>query len=287
MEIYCEKVYDLINPVYENKKKVNDLNVRVQPRGIFVENLTNKTVENYSDISHIIELGDKFRTVGFTNMNSKSSRSHSIFTIKLYQTQTDSLIVSKATLVDLGGSEGANSTQAKGKTLQEGSSINKSLTALGKCIYALASTKNKPGHIPYRDSVLTRILEENLGGNSIAAVIATISPANLHYNESLSTLRFANNAKQILCNSVINESENVNLTKQINDLKEENFQLRELDKKSASISPVDQETFNNIENEVYNTSPTDGIRRKESHAINIISSDDIDVEFKFNPLEWE
>jgi len=148
--------------------------------------------------------------------------------------------VSKISLVDLAGSERANSTGAQGARLKEGANINKSLTTLGKVISALAevsSGRKAPGgkgkkteFIPYRDSVLTWLLKENLGGNSKTAMLAAISPADINYDETLSTLRYADRAKQIMCKAVVNEDSNGKL---IRELKEEIFYLREILKREG------------------------------------------------------
>ncbi|XP_011505550.1 PREDICTED: kinesin-like protein unc-104 isoform X1 [Ceratosolen solmsi marchali] len=171
-------------------------------------------------------------------MNETSSRSHAVFTIFFTQQRQDNstgLItekVSKISLVDLAGSERADSTGAKGTRLKEGANINKSLTTLGKVISALAEIaaskdkkKKKADFIPYRDSVLTWLLRENLGGNSKTAMIAAVSPADINYDETLSTLRYADRAKQIVCKAVVNEDANAKI---IRELKEEIQKLREL-----------------------------------------------------------
>nr|DBA29749.1 TPA: hypothetical protein GDO54_005809 [Pyxicephalus adspersus] len=173
-------------------------------------------------------------TVAATNMNETSSRSHAVFTIVFTQKRHDEMTnldtekVSKISLVDLAGSERADSSGAKGTRLKEGANINKSLTTLGKVISALAemqSKKKKSDLIPYRDSALTWLLKENLGGNSRTAMIAALSPADINYEETLSTLRYADRAKQIKCNAVINEDPNARL---IRELKEEVARLRQL-----------------------------------------------------------
>jgi kinesin family member 1 len=218
MEIYCERVRDLLNP-----KNKGNLRVREHPAlGPYVEDLSKLAVTSYQDIHDIIDEGNKARTVAATNMNETSSRSHAVFTIFFTQTKQDQMTdlvaekVSKISLVDLAGSERADSTGAKGTRLKEGANINKSLTTLGKVISALAevvslraiklrkkNSKNfdlqsaakgnkkskKTEFIPYRDSVLTWLLRENLGGNSKTAMIAAISPADINYDETLSTLR--------------------------------------------------------------------------------------------------
>uniref|UniRef100_A0AAR5QE16 Kinesin-like protein unc-104 n=1 Tax=Dendroctonus ponderosae TaxID=77166 RepID=A0AAR5QE16_DENPD len=234
MEIYCERVRDLLNP-----KNKGNLKVREHPLlGPYVEDLSKLAVTSYEDIHDLIDEGNKARTVAATNMNETSSRSHAVFTIFFTQQRLDETTqlttekVSKISLVDLAGSERADSTGAKGTRLKEGANINKSLTTLGKVISALAeisaskSKKSKKADfIPYRDSVLTWLLRENLGGNSKTAMIAAISPADINYDETLSTLRYADRAKQIVCKAVVNEDANAKL---IRELKEEIQKLREL-----------------------------------------------------------
>ncbi|XP_014468847.1 PREDICTED: kinesin-like protein unc-104 isoform X14 [Dinoponera quadriceps] len=232
MEIYCERVRDLLNP-----KNRGNLRVREHPLlGPYVEDLSKLAVMSYEDIHDLIDEGNKARTVAATNMNETSSRSHAVFTIFFTQQQQDCATglvtekVSKISLVDLAGSERADSTGAKGTRLKEGANINKSLTTLGKVISALAEIaatkkKKKADFIPYRDSVLTWLLRENLGGNSKTAMIAAVSPADINYDETLSTLRYADRAKQIVCKAVVNEDANARL---IRELKEEIQKLREL-----------------------------------------------------------
>ncbi|XP_028050185.2 kinesin-like protein unc-104 isoform X10 [Monomorium pharaonis] len=231
MEIYCERVRDLLNP-----KNRGNLRVREHPLyGPYVEDLSKLAVLSYEDIHDLIDEGNKARTVAATNMNETSSRSHAVFTIFFTQQQQDNTTglmsekVSKISLVDLAGSERADSTGAKGTRLKEGANINKSLTTLGKVISALAEIatkkKKKADFIPYRDSVLTWLLRENLGGNSKTAMIAAVSPADINYDETLSTLRYADRAKQIVCKAVVNEDANARL---IRELKEEIQKLREL-----------------------------------------------------------
>ncbi|XP_049910481.1 kinesin-like protein KIF1A isoform X8 [Epinephelus moara] len=237
MEIYCERVRDLLNP-----KNKGNLRVREHPlMGPYVEDLSKLAVTSYNDIQDLMDSGNKARTVAATNMNETSSRSHAVFNIiftqKRHDAETDNTLekVSKISLVDLAGSERADSTGAKGTRLKEGANINKSLTTLGKVISALAevdsmSNKNKKkkkveSFIPYRDSVLTWLLRENLGGNSRTAMVAALSPADINYDETLSTLRYADRAKQIRCNAVINEDPNNRL---VRELKEEVSRLKDL-----------------------------------------------------------
>ncbi|XP_052573409.1 kinesin-like protein KIF1B isoform X13 [Peromyscus californicus insignis] len=230
MEIYCERVRDLLNP-----KNKGNLRVREHPLlGPYVEDLSKLAVTSYTDIADLMDAGNKARTVAATNMNETSSRSHAVFTIvftqKKHDTETNLSTekVSKISLVDLAGSERADSTGAKGTRLKEGANINKSLTTLGKVISALAEVskkKKKTDFIPYRDSVLTWLLRENLGGNSRTAMVAALSPADINYDETLSTLRYADRAKQIKCNAVINEDPNAKL---VRELKEEVTRLKDL-----------------------------------------------------------
>ncbi|XP_016527622.1 kinesin-like protein KIF1B isoform X20 [Poecilia formosa] len=236
MEIYCERVRDLLNP-----KNKGNLRVREHPLlGPYVEDLSKLAVTSYTDIADLMDAGNKARTVAATNMNETSSRSHAVFTIVFTQKKHDSETdlttekVSKISLVDLAGSERADSTGAKGTRLKEGANINKSLTTLGKVISALAEVDNctskskkkkKTDFIPYRDSVLTWLLRENLGGNSRTAMVAALSPADINYDETLSTLRYADRAKNIKCNAVINEDPN---NKLVRELKDEVARLKEL-----------------------------------------------------------
>lgn len=230
MEIYCERVRDLLNP-----KNKGNLRVREHPLlGPYVEDLSKLAVTSYTDIADLMDAGNKARTVAATNMNETSSRSHAVFTIVFTQKKQDPETnlstekVSKISLVDLAGSERADSTGAKGTRLKEGANINKSLTTLGKVISALAEVskkKKKTDFIPYRDSVLTWLLRENLGGNSRTAMVAALSPADINYDETLSTLRYADRAKQIKCNAVINEDPNAKL---VRELKEEVTRLKDL-----------------------------------------------------------
>ncbi|XP_051928933.1 kinesin-like protein KIF1A isoform X1 [Hippocampus zosterae] len=237
MEIYCERVRDLLNP-----KNKGNLRVREHPlMGPYVEDLSKLAVTSYNDIQDLMDSGNKARTVAATNMNETSSRSHAVFNIiftqKRHDVDTDNTSekVSKISLVDLAGSERADSTGAKGTRLKEGANINKSLTTLGKVISALAEVDSGPNKnkkkkkvesfIPYRDSVLTWLLRENLGGNSRTAMVAALSPADINYDETLSTLRYADRAKQIRCNAVINEDPNNRL---VRELKEEVSRLKDL-----------------------------------------------------------
>ncbi|CAO3589107.1 unnamed protein product [Absidia cylindrospora] len=227
IEIYNEKVRDLLNP-----KNKGNLKVREHPStGPYVEDLSRLVVRSFDDINHLMDEGNKARTVAATNMNETSSRSHAVFTVFLTQKRLDDLTkletekVARISLVDLAGSERANSTGATGARLKEGANINRSLTTLGKVIAGLAeqsnsdsrkgNKKSKDNFIPYRDSVLTWLLKDSLGGNSKTAMIAAISPAD--YDETLSTLRYADQAKKIKNKAVVNEDPNAKMIRELKD----------------------------------------------------------------------
>ncbi|KAM4601055.1 kinesin-like protein KIF13A isoform 4-T4 [Polymixia lowei] len=229
MEIYNEKVRDLLDP----KGSRQSLKVREHKvLGPYVDGLSQLAVTNFEDIEVLMSEGNKSRTVAATNMNEESSRSHAVFSIIVTQTLYDLQSgnsgekVSKMSLVDLAGSERVSKTGAAGERLKEGSNINKSLTTLGCVISALADQsagKGKTKFVPYRDSVLTWLLKDNLGGNSKTAMIATVSPAADNYEETLSTLRYADRAKRIVNHAVVNEDPNARI---IRELREEVEKLR-------------------------------------------------------------
>ncbi|XP_048265219.1 kinesin-like protein KIF13A isoform X4 [Bombus affinis] len=233
MEIYNEKVHDLLDPKPNKQSlKVREHNVL----GPYVDGLSQLAVTSFQDIDNLMAEGNKSRTVAATNMNSESSRSHAVFSVILTQTLTDSKSgvsgekVSRMSLVDLAGSERAVKTGAVGDRLKEGSNINKSLTTLGLVISKLAdqnsgNNKNKDKFVPYRDSVLTWLLKDNLGGNSKTVMVATISPAADNYEETLSTLRYADRAKRIVNHAVVNEDPNARI---IRELRQEVEALKEM-----------------------------------------------------------
>jgi kinesin family protein 1 len=230
LEIYNEKVRDLLNP-----KSSGNMKVREHPvLGPYVQDLMKVQVHSNEEIELLMTQGNAIRTVAATKMNDESSRSHAVFSIIFTQTETiktgstelSSDKVSKISLVDLAGSERAESTGATGARLKEGANINKSLTTLGKVISALAklsiaegagkkSTKASDNFVPYRDSALTWLLRENLGGNSRTAMVAALSPADINYDETLSTLRYADRAKQIVCKAIVNEDPNAKMIREL------------------------------------------------------------------------
>ncbi|OAX82074.1 hypothetical protein ACJ72_03574 [Emergomyces africanus] len=211
-EVYNEHVRDLLVPRTDTPYY---LKIRESPTdGPYVKDLTDVPVRSFSEIMRLMRKGDASRTTASTKMNDTSSRSHAVFTIMLKQIHHD-LSTDETTertarirLVDLAGSERAKATEATGQRLREGSNINKSLTTLGRVIAALAD--NKPGRlrknkevVPYRDSILTWLLKDSLGGNSKTAMIACIAPSD--YEETLSTLRYADQAKHIRTRAIVNQ----------------------------------------------------------------------------------
>ncbi|KAK8002543.1 hypothetical protein PG989_002262 [Apiospora arundinis] len=213
-EVYNEHVRDLLVPVHPNQPPYY-LKIRESPtEGPYVKDLTDVPVRNIAEILRYMRKGDASRTTASTKMNDTSSRSHAVFTIMLKQIhhdmETDETTErsSRIRLVDLAGSERAKSTQATGARLREGSNINKSLTTLGRVIAALADSPKQRGKrnkdvVPYRDSILTWLLKDSLGGNSKTAMIACIAPSD--YDETLSTLRYADQAKRIRTRAIVNQ----------------------------------------------------------------------------------
>ncbi|KAK1994478.1 kinesin motor domain-containing protein [Colletotrichum falcatum] len=215
-EVYNEHVRDLLVPVVPHQPPYY-LKIRESPtEGPYVKDLTEVPVRNLNEILRYMTMGDRSRTVASTRMNDTSSRSHAVFTIMLKQIhhdmETDETTErsSRIRLVDLAGSERAKATEATGQRLREGSNINKSLTTLGRVIGALAdakpgSRKRNKDIVPYRDSILTWLLKDSLGGNSKTAMIACIAPSD--YEETLSTLRYADQAKRIRTRAIVNQDQ--------------------------------------------------------------------------------
>ncbi|KAL2771090.1 kinesin-like protein KIF14 isoform 2 [Daubentonia madagascariensis] len=243
-EVYNEKIHDLLVCKGENGQRKQPLRVREHPvSGPYVEALSMNVVSSYSDIQSWLELGNKQRATAATGMNDKSSRSHSVFTLVMTQTKTefvegeehDHRITSRINLIDLAGSERCSTAHTSGDRLKEGVSINKSLLTLGKVISALSEQANqKRVFIPYRESVLTWLLKESLGGNSKTAMIATISPAASNIEETLSTLRYASQARLIVNIAKVNEDMNAKL---IRELKAEIEKLKAAQRNSRNIDP--------------------------------------------------
>ncbi|KFZ51420.1 Kinesin-like KIF14, partial [Antrostomus carolinensis] len=244
-EVYNEKIHDLLVFKAESGQKKQQLRVREHPvLGPYVEGLTVNVVRSYSDIQSWLELGNKQRATAATVMNDKSSRSHSVFTLIMTQTKVefvdedkcDRRLTSHINLIDLAGSECCSTAQTTGERLKEGVSINKSLFTLGKVISALSkqSRNGKKTFIPYRESVLTWLLKESLGGNSQTTMIATVSPAASSTEETLSTLRYAKQACSIINIAKVNEDVNAKL---IRELKAEIEKLKAAQKSSLNTDP--------------------------------------------------
>jgi kinesin family protein 5 len=203
-EIYLEKIRDLLSPDKNNLKISEDKN-----RGIYIVDLTEEYVINSQEVYNLMKTGHSNREVGYTHMNEGSSRSHAIFSLTVTQTNTRDLSSKsgKLYLVDLAGSEKVGKTGAEGKRLDEAKNINKSLSTLGLVIFSL--TDGKSTHVPYRDSKLTRVLQDSLGGNSKTSLIITCSPASYNEPETLSTLRFGIRAKAIKNKPKVNKEYSV------------------------------------------------------------------------------
>ena len=205
-EIYNEFIFDLLDAADRKRKSATSksgLEIKEHPvLGVYVKGLQEHVVDSAEKLQKTIDQGIRSRTVASTQMNADSSRSHSVFVITVRQKDVEDEtknIFAKVNLVDLAGSERVKSTGNSGATLKEGANINKSLSELGNVMNALvAQAKGKKGvFVPYRNSKLTRVLQESLGGNSITAMLAALSPASSYYEETMSTLKYANRAKAI------------------------------------------------------------------------------------------
>ena len=244
IEIYNEKVYDLLSPISGVASRV-----RQHPtEGAFVEDLTRDIVVAYTDVQRVLDEGKKRRRTAMTLMNAESSRSHAVFIIYLWQklkmengfgSFSDIERTSKVSLVDLAGSERAATTGAVGERMKEAASINKSLSVLGDVIKALSERAPKAGlaiggggvdvantlaisgekdFVPYRNSILTWLLKDSLGGNSRTTMLATVSPIDRSYVESLSTLKYVERAKLIVNNAAVNAHDNSMESKEVKQM---------------------------------------------------------------------
>ncbi|XP_035732966.1 kinesin-like protein KIF3A [Vespa mandarinia] len=239
LEIYNEEVRDLLG-----KDQTSRLEVKERPDiGVFVKDLSGYVVNNADDLDRIMSLGNKNRVVGATAMNVSSSRSHAIFTITVESSQLGEdgeqhVKMGKLHLVDLAGSERQSKTKASGVRLREATKINLSLSTLGNVISALVDGQSS--HVPYRNSKLTRLLQDSLGGNSKTLMCANVSPADINYDETISTLRYANRAKNIKNRARINEDPKDALLRQF---QVEIEQLRkQLEENGTEISETESET---------------------------------------------
>ncbi|CAK9262890.1 unnamed protein product [Sphagnum jensenii] len=246
LEIYNEQITDLLEPSSTNLQMREDAR-----KGVYVENLSEVEVHNVQDVIQLLIQGAANRKVAATNMNRESSRSHSVFTCIIESKwECDSMTnirFGRLNLVDLAGSERQKSSGAEGERLKEAANINKSLSTLGLVIMILVDVANgKPRHVPYRDSKLTFLLQDSLGGNSKTTMIATVSPSSCNALETLSTLKFAQRAKLIHNTAVVNEDASGDvkaLRAQIQQMKDELDRLR---RQSISRIPLTQENFESI-----------------------------------------
>jgi kinesin family protein 3/17 len=249
-EIYNEEILDLLSPSAADKQ----LELHESDTGaVFVKDLTDVVVKSVAEIDGVLQKGKKNRSVGATLMNAESSRSHSIFSIVVEccsskDDQKDRIRVGKLNLVDLAGSERQSKTGATGDRLKEATKINLSLSALGNVISALVDGKSN--HVPYRDSKLTRILQDSLGGNTKTVMCANAGPADYNYDESLSTLRYANRAKNIKNRPVINQDPKDAMLREYQDeitrLKERLSQMpsaSNITPPTSAVSDADRETI--------------------------------------------
>jgi kinesin family protein 3/17 len=240
-EIYNEEIRDLLVATATNKSQTS-LELRESNGGVYVQGLTTKVVKSVDEINSVLQDGKKNRSVGSTLMNSQSSRSHSIFSIVVECSSTDdygneNIRAGKLNLVDLAGSERQSKTGATGERLKEATKINLSLSALGNVISALSDGKQH--HVPYRDSKLTRILQDSLGGNTKTVMLANAGPADSNVDESLSTLRYANRAKNIKNKPLINQDPKDAL---LRGYQEEIAQLRKQLAQMSSSSNVETQS---------------------------------------------
>lgn len=232
LELYNEELHDLldIGPIdRQTGKPLKDLIIKEKNGTIFVQGLKEETVSSKEECLGLLNKGIASRTTSATLMNEGSSRSHAIFTISIEQKivreievpesaaaddkggmpgQQEEQITAKFHFVDLAGSERIKRTGATGQLLKEGISINKGLLCLGNVISALTDESKKDKHIPYRDSKLTRILQDSLGGNSRTTMIACVSPAESNYEESLNAIKYASRARNIKNKAVVNRDAN-------------------------------------------------------------------------------
>ncbi|XP_018599446.2 kinesin-like protein KIF3C [Scleropages formosus] len=204
LEIYQEEIRDLLCKDHTKK-----LELKENPdSGVYIKDLSSFVTKNVKEIEHVMNVGNQTRSIGFTNMNEHSSRSHAIFVITVECSETgldgeNHIRVGKLNLVDLAGSERQSKTGVQGERLKEATKINLSLSALGNVISALVDGKST--HVPYRDSKLTRLLQDSLGGNAKTIMVATLGPSSSNYDETLTTLRYANRAKNIKNKPRVNE----------------------------------------------------------------------------------
>ncbi|XP_017906223.1 PREDICTED: kinesin-like protein KIF3A isoform X2 [Capra hircus] len=280
LEIYNEEVRDLLG-----KDQTQRLEVKERPDvGVYIKDLSAYVVNNADDMDRIMTLGHKNRSVGATNMNEHSSRSHAIFTITIECSEKGvdgnmHVRMGKLHLVDLAGSERQAKTGATGQRLKEATKINLSLSTLGNVISALVDGKST--HVPYRNSKLTRLLQDSLGGNSKTMMCANIGPADYNYDETISTLRYANRAKNIKNKARINEDPKDALLRQFQkEIEELKKKLEEGEEISGSdISGSEEEDDEECE------VGEDGEKRKKRRSSSSSSSSDSTCSVIEKPLD--
>ncbi|CAD8202494.1 unnamed protein product [Paramecium octaurelia] len=259
IEIYNEEIHDLLSKDAKQKYELKE-----GQQGVFIKDLNIAVVRTTQEMDKYMQLGTQNRSVGATAMNKESSRSHCIFTVYIECSITDSkgnerITAGKLNLVDLAGSERQSKTQATGDRLKEATKINLSLSALGNVISALVDGKTQ--HIPYRDSKLTRLLQDSLGGNTKTIMITAISPSDFNYDETLSSLRYASRAKMIKNQPKVNEDPKDALLK---EQAEEIKKLKELLSRQAAGQPISLEAFQSF-NRPDNNNHAEIVRLKEEN----------------------
>ncbi|XP_077114689.1 kinesin-like protein KIF11 isoform X2 [Ranitomeya variabilis] len=207
LEIYNEELFDLLSPAPDVGERLQMFDDPRNKRGVIIKGLEEVTVHNKDEVYHILERGAAKRTTASTLMNAYSSRSHSVFSVTIHMKETtvdgEELVkIGKLNLVDLAGSENIGRSGAVDKRAREAGNINQSLLTLGRVITALVE---RAPHIPYRESKLTRILQDSLGGRTKTSIIATVSPASINLEETVSTLEYANRAKNIMNKPEVNQ----------------------------------------------------------------------------------
>lgn len=284
LEIYQEEVRDLL--CKDNNKRL-ELKENSEV-GVYVKDLSSVVTKNAKEVEHVMNIGNQSRSVGFTNMNERSSRSHAIFGITVECSQEgpdgeDHIRVGKLNMVDLAGSERQSKTGAKGKRLKEATKINLSLSALGNVISALVDGKST--HIPYRDSKLTRLLQDSLGGNAKTVMIATVGPSHKHFDETLATLRYASRAKNIKNKPRVNEDpkdallrqfqeEIARLKAQLEERGMERRRRRNSKRLSRSLTSAEEETLRERDAEVWKA-PEEGREAGDAPTVLRVSREKI------------
>ncbi|XP_067605650.1 kinesin-like protein KIF18A isoform X2 [Pseudorca crassidens] len=283
LEVYNEQIRDLL---------VNSGPLAVREdaqKGVVVQGLTLHQPKSSEEILQLLDNGNKNRTQHPTDMNATSSRSHAVFQIYLRQQDKTASInqnvrIAKMSLIDLAGSERASSTSAKGTRFIEGTNINRSLLALGNVINALADTKRKNQHIPYRNSKLTRLLKDSLGGNCQTIMIAAVSPSSVFYDDTYNTLKYANRAKDIkssLKSNVLNLDNHITqYVKICNEQKEEILMLKEKLK-----AYEEQKAFTDENNKVMISNPQEKEIERFQEILNCLFQNREEIRQEYLKLE--